>query len=1835
MTERQIALVINKNKVGSAPRTSLQTDDSEQLQLTINEIFDEQARLYPRALAIEFESSQLTYQELNDRANQLAWYLHRLGIKEGDRVGICVERSLEMVVGILGILKAGAAYVPLDGNYPQERLSFMAKDAEVQLLLSQQKLAARIPGLGVKRFFLDTGWAEISQQPTQNLTNRITAVHPAYILYTSGSTGRPKGVCICHRNAVRLVRNTNYADFGADQVFLQIASISFDIAAFEIFGALLNGARLMIFPAYAPSGKELGEWLSQHPVTTLLLPSGMFHEAAECDSGRYFQNLRQFISGGDVLSLSLVRKLLRQYPSCRLINAYGPTENGTFSTCAELREMPVDARSVPIGKPIANSTAYVLDQHMQVMPVGEVGELCLGGHGLAHGYWKQPMLTADKFVPDPFSTTPGARLYRSGDHACYLPDGTLEFLGRIDQQVKLRGYRIELGEIEAVLQQHAAVGQAVVLVREDNPGDARLTAYVVKHTGESLSPSGLREYISNKLPEYMVPSAFVLMEKLPLTANGKVDRRALPMPGGERPALEQSYVAPATATEKLLSSILAEVLHINRVGVQDSFFDLGGNSLLAAQVISRVGKTCHVSLPLRSFFDRPVLADLAQYVEAAQRQASSGQAPSIGPVSRGQDIPLGFSQERIWFLHLLDPSSIAYHAQATLQISGPLKVPALERSLTEMVKRHEIFRTTFIEKDGRPIQIIHEPLPASFTIIHLLKNADGSTGETPEKIIQNELAKPFDVSQLPLIRWILISFSEDEHLLVHVEHHFLHDGWSFNVFLGELLELYRAFAADQPSPLLPLRFQFADFALWQREFLHSDEAQAQLSYWKEQLAGSPPISELPTDHPRPNVQTFHGGLLRVPLNAELARSLHLFSNQEDVSLFVVMMSSFFVLAYHYTRQSEFCVGTSMANRHRPETEGLLGMLVNNVVLRAQTMPNASLHGLLSHVRELTFEAYENQDVPFQDVVQALNITRNLSINPLFQTMFNFHNSPLSVPEIPELKLKLQEALGNGTAKFDLGIVVIPASPQRLRLNPEWDKDALVMLWEYNTDLFEEATIWRMIGHYQQILLCMIANPQQRISEICLLTENDRRALAEWNQTGKDVPFDKCVHELFSLQACQTPELPALLYGQQTMAYSYLNKKANQMAHYLRKQGIHPEVRVGMCMERRPEMMVVMLGILKAGGAYVPLDVNYPAPRLQYMVQDAELKLLLTTQDVRERLTGITGDWICVDQLWDEIGQENDQDFESGVRPENLAYVIYTSGSTGRPKGVGVEHRSIVRLVKRTNYVELGEEDVFLQLAPVSFDAATFEIWGSLLNGCRLTVYPGEVPSLEDLGQVIEKSGATVLWLTAGLFHQMVDTQLGRLKGVRQLLAGGDVLSTAHVCRALAELEETCLINGYGPTENTTFSCCYRMKVADASQLDGTVPIGSPITNSQAYVMDEETGCNPMPIGIPGEMCVGGVGLARGYLNRPELTAERFVPNPFSESGGERLYRTGDRVRWRGDGTLEFLGRIDHQVKVRGYRIELGEIESIMLEHPDVMQAVVVLRKEGNGETFLAAYFVSRNEKVNGDMLHLFLQQKLPGYMVPTSYIELDELPLTSNGKVDRGALPDPKRDSESHRSPRNRQEELLCRIFAQVLSLERVSIDDDFFALGGHSLMAMRVVSQVRKAFGTNISIRTIFDAPTVLQLGRYLASDPHAPVPVVIYANPSTIKRVKDVGHIEVAAKFGEEAVDTQTGEPVWWNGNGWSYTSPGNFATQLPPLLRLQPRPSHLPLSFAQQRLWFLAQMEGAGEAYHIRLRLHLKGKLDRVALRRALNQLVKRHEVLRTRRRRRAGLQCGSRM
>ncbi len=1686
------------------------------LQQTIATLFEKQVKRTPLRVAVEYDGIGLSYHELNRRSNQLAHYLREIGIQDGDRVGICVERSLQMIAGLLGILKAGAAYTPLDPNYPQERLEYMAQNAGLKVLLIQEDLAQKVALPGVRLLVFEKEQSKIEEQPEEKPVSQATSDYPAYIIYTSGSTGKPKGVCVCHRNVARLVVNTNYADMGPHQVFLQFAPIAFDASVFEVWGALLNGGRLVVFPASTPSAEELGDWLAQHDVTTLWLTAGLFHQMMEADTGRQFRHVRQLLAGGDVLSPRLVQKFLNQYPDCRLINGYGPTENATFSTCGELRDMTEDASSVTIGKPIANSTAYVLDDDMQPTPIREVGELYLGGSGLAHGYWNEPVLTAEKFVPNPFSNAPGERLYRSGDLGRRLADGNLEFVGRIDNQIKLRGFRIELEEIEAALEQHSEVAQAVVILREDNPGDKRIVAYVVPQLEETARAIELRKYLRERLPEYMVPSSFVFQKSLPLTPNGKVDRRALPAPKRDRSALERSYDAPATPVESRLCAIWAEVLHLDKVGVNDNFFELGGDSLVASRILSRIRTASGVSLPLRVFFEQPVISYIARLLEFGRTEKSETQFSVVGAIPRGDEIPLGCSQERVWFLQKLDVSNIAYNFQATLHISGPLNVEALERSLTSLVLRHEILRTTFVEKDGRPIQQIYAPTPVTLPVIHLLDVEADRLDETMARLIRAEITKQFELSCLPLIRWILISLRESEHLLLHVEHHLIHDGWSFNIFLSELFEFYKSYVSRKPLLLPPPPVQFADFAVWQQHYRHSEAMQPQVSYWKKKLFGSLPVSELPMDYTRPRVQSFKGGLFRIPLSSELCRNLRAFAQEEEASLFVVMMSAFFALTYHYARQEDFCVGSSMANRQRPETEGLLGMLVNNIVLRAQMSAGLSFHELLEQVRILTFEAYENQDAPFQDVVQSFNLNHDLSSNPLFQTTFNFHNSSAVLPELPELKLRLAEGVGNGGAKFDLGVIVIPSTQQRLSLNPEWDKDAIVMLWEYNTGLFEESTVTRMIGHYQRLLEEMIAAPNQALTEASLLTDSERQqVLYEWNCTRAEIPADKCVHELFEAQVRACPNAPAIVQNKRTLTYAELNCLANQMAHHLRSLGVQPGESVALLLERSIDLVVAELAVLKCGAFYVPLDPSFPQERKAFMVEDTRAKFLLCTE--RTQFINQAGvQRINIDTQ--DLSGLSTGDLKIALHSEATAHILYTSGSTGQPKGIMISHRGIKRLALNNGYATFDANIRMGFAANPAFDATTMEIWLPLLHGGVVVVVPQEeVLDPEQFRQALKRQAVNALFLTVGLFNQYADALMEEFAALKYLIVGGDVVDPQVVTRVLRGNRPEHLLNGYGPTETTTLATTYEIAIPPEKQR--RIPIGRPISNTQVYILNEAS--QPVPIGVTGELYIGGDGLAHGYFNRSELTAERFVPNTFSGEPGARMYKTGDLCRWKEDGTVDFIGRNDFQVKVRGFRIELEEIEAKLADYPGIGNVVVVVREDEPGNKRLVAYYtwakaVEQQESDNAHLLRSHLAAKLPEYMLPAAFVCMESLPLTTNGKLDRKALPIPAGDAyvaREYEAPQGDMESTLASIFEEVLKVERVGRHDNFFELGGHSLLVTKLISRVRSILGIELIIKNVFEFPTVAGL---------APIAEKLIFDE--IAQMTEAEAIQIAGQFSEK---------------------------------------------------------------------------------------------------------------
>ncbi|QSQ26379.1 non-ribosomal peptide synthase/polyketide synthase [Pyxidicoccus parkwayensis] len=1642
-----------------------QTDSAFPRDACVHHLFSHQASLTPDSIAVEAASGHLSYRQLDERSNQLASYLRTLGVTPGTRVGLCLERSLELPIGLLGILKAGAAFVPLDPAYPAERLDFMLAQTGVSVLVTQQKLADELPSYVPLLVCLDSEWDLVSSQPMSSVDCFATADSLAYVMFTSGSTGQPKGVCIPHRGITRLVRGSTFIHFGPDEVFLQLAPISFDASTLEVWGALLHGARLVLFPPHQPTLEELGAALVRHRITTLWLTAALF-EQMTLHQPQALASVRQLLAGGDALPAQRVREhLTRLAPGAVLINGYGPTENTTFTCCHRLQPGDVFASSVPIGRPISNTRVFVLDSSLQPVPVGVPGELYAAGDGLAWGYMGRADLTAERFIPSPFGT--GERLYRTGDQVRWLPDGTLEFLGRNDSQVKVRGFRIELGEVEAALRAHPEVREAVAVVREDAPGDKRLVAYFVPR--QDVDAASLRAFLQQRLPEYMLPSAFVSLQALPLSANGKVDRKTLPTPDTTRSEASE-YIAPRTETEVRLASIFSEVLGVKQVGLHDDFFELGGHSLLATQLISRVRQAFQLELSLRELFEAPTLAAFAERLQAASRS----QATPITRVSREQPLPLSFAQQRLWFLDQFQPGSTVYSLPLALRLGGGLDVAALQRTFEELVHRHEALRTTFRSEGVQAYQCIAEPQRFPLEVVDLSALPAEQHQAEAQRLTQLEAERPFDLAAGPLLRVALFQLTPTEHVLVLNMHHIVSDGWSIGVLVREVVALYEAFSQGRPSPLPELSLQYADYAAWQRGWLKNEVLEAQLEYWREQLKDAPRALELPTDRPRPAAQSFRGAQLPLQLPKALSERLHAFCQHEGVTPFMALLSTWQLLLSRYSGQDDVCVGSPIAGRRFAELEALIGFFVNTLVFRARLDPRSTVRQLLAQVRRNTLGAFEHQDVPFEKLVEELQPERDLSRSPLFQVSFTLQNAPLSELHVPGMTFHPME-FRSEVSRFDLAFI-LSDSPNGFR-----------GLLEYNTDLFDASTVQRMMDGFVLLLDAVVASPDARLGELPLLSEAERQqVLVGWNQTGSAFPRDACVHHLFSHQAALTPDSIAVEAASGHLTYRQLDERSNQLASYLRTLGVTPGTRVGLCLERGLELPIGLLGILKAGAAFVPLDPAYPAERLDFMLAQTGVSVLVTQQKLADELPSYVPLLVCLDSEWDLVSSQPTASVDCFATADSLAYVMFTSGSTGQPKGVCIPHRGITRLVRGSTSIHFGPDEVFLQLAPISFDASTLEVWGALLHGARLVFFPPHQPSLEELGAALLRHRVTTLWLTAALFEQMALHQPQALASVRQLLAGGDALPAQRVRDHLERLNPaSVLINGYGPTENTTFTACYRMHAG--ASFGASVPIGRPISNTRVFVLDALL--RPVPVGVPGELYAAGDGLAWGYFGRPDLTAERFIPSPFGT--GERLYRTGDVARWLPDGTLEFLGRNDSQVKVRGFRIELGEVEAALLAHPAVAQGTAVVREDVPGDKRLVAYFVPRQD-VDAASLRAFLQQRLPEYMLPSAFVPLQALPLSANGKVDRKALPAPDTthsEASKYVAPRTETEVHLASIFSEVLGVKQVGLHDDFFELGGHSLLATQLISRVRQAFQLELSLRELFEAPTVEQFALRLGS--------------------------------------------------------------------------------------------------------------------------------------------------
>ncbi len=1738
-----------------------------------------QAAATPQAVAVESAAGRLTYAELDAAANRLAHRLQAMGVGREDLVGVCLPRSEQLPVALLGVLGSGAAYVPIDPSFPAARQELMLADAQVRALVTVEPLLAALPWQGGAVVCLDRDAAALARESSETPDTLGDAGDLAYVIYTSGSTGRPKGVEIAHRALVNFLASMRVRPGLSERdVLVAVTTLSFDIAGLELYLPLVTGARVVIATTeQAGDPRALARLLDDSRASVMQATPSTWRMLL--DAGWRGRPGLKALCGGEALPPALADALLEC--GLELWNMYGPTETTIWSAVARV-ENP--GAPVALGEPIANTALHVLDTTGAPAPLGVPGELHIGGAGLARGYRGRSDQTEERFVADPFSHEAGARLYRTGDSVRRRADGSLQFLGRLDHQVKLRGYRIELGEIEATLGSAPGVTAAAARVHAGTASEPALVAYIVP-AAPGADVEALRARLAERLPAYMVPASIVELDALPTTPNGKLDRAALPAP--ELPT-ESAFMAPRTEAEALVAGLFSEVLGCERVGALDDFFALGGQSLLAARLMSRLDARARAELPLRTLFEAPTVAGLAAELDRAAaggpEHAVAPPAPSAGAPSppRAEPPPLvparrlrpaSFAQERFWFIDQVSGSSAAYNISWPLRLRGPLDVAALERALGEVVRRHDVLRTHFTAEDGRPLQVIAPSVEVSLEFADLTDESDPEAAA--QHLVDARTQTPFALERGPLLRATLARLATEDHVLQVVVHHIVADGWSKVIFFRELGTIYGAVRDNRPAGLAEPPIQYADFGEWQRSWLAGERLEHELAWWTDRLHGIPTGLELPSDRPRAAVPTLEGAWWRTRIPAELVARLEVLAREAHATFFMVMLAAYDVLLHRYSGQDDIVVGTPVDSRGRPELEQLIGPFVNTVAIRSDLAGAPSFRTLLTTVRERTLEVMEHQELPFERLVEALAPERDLSRHPLFQALIS-----LAPPE-PGIVLDGLEVREIGTEKRDARVDLT------LLLQPR--DDGMEAVWEYSSELFDLETVQRLGRHFITLLEAIVGDPDRGVDALDLL-EHAERADLLGRHGGRAEAFPVfCLHERFEAQAARTPAAPAVTFEDQTISYAELNIRANRVAHRLRALGVTPETLVGLCLRRSLDLPVAILAVLKAGGAYVPLDPDYPAERLAFVLEDSGAAVLVTQAELLDHLPEHSAATLCLDRDAEGLAEESAEDPDVAVSPESLAYVIYTSGSTGRPKGVLVEHSSVARLFTATAaWFGFAPADTWTLLHSYAFDFSVWELWGALLHGGRLVVVPKwTARSPQALAGLLADEQVTVLNATPSLFMAAMDELRGVAErlDLRFVIFGGEALHT----RRLAPWYETFgdagpqLVNMYGITE-TTVHVTYRPLSAADSAREGS-PIGGPIPDLELYLLDGRL--EPVPEGVAGELYVGGAGVARGYLNRPELTAERFVASPFFAGGV--LYRTGDRARWTREGELEFEGRLDDQVKIRGFRIELGEIHSHLAAHPAVAECAVLALTSPEGDARLAAYLVPATAgeasgptagEASGPAageapgptaeIREHLRGRLPDYMVPASLTWLPALPLTANGKLDRRALPDPDfaaGESETLLAPRTETERALAAVFVELLGLERIGVDQDFFELGGHSLLAAQLAARLRTRLERPVSVRAVFEHSTIAGLAAVL-----------------------DGGELHAAAT-GAAAVPTPR--------------APGE-----PPAL-----------GYSQQQLWLLDQWDPGAPTYNVALAFRLRGPLRLDALRRAVTALLARHEALRT--------------
>ncbi|GMU04723.1 non-ribosomal peptide synthetase/type I polyketide synthase [Corallococcus caeni] len=1646
-------------------------------------LFESHARDTPEAVAVHSEEGVLSYDTLNRRANRLARRLQALGVGPDQPVGIHVDRTPATLVGLLGILKAGGAYLPLEPSHPSERLAAMVEDSGVRVLVGRREA---VQGLRFQGHVVEAPTADEppDERDAVNVKGGAGPDSLAYILYTSGSTGSPKGVCIPQRGVARLVLDAGFMGFRREDRVLQAASYAFDASTLEVWGALLNGATLcLVSRETLLSPPLLAAKLRREAISAAVLSTSLFHQLAAAIPDA-FGGLRVLMVGGDVLDGRWVARVMAQGRPQRLLNSYGPTECTTSATAYELHAPPAPGVSIPIGRPLARLQLHVLDDTGKPLSVGDAGELYLGGEGLARGYLNRPDLTGERFLPDPFSDVPGARMYRTGDRARWLEDGNLEFLGRVDHQVKIRGARVELGEIESVLRTHARVGDAVVRVHEASPGDKRLVAYVSRREGATLEDAELRAYLGSKLPDFMLPHAVMVLDRLPLNSSGKVERQLLPAPrfgSGEGET-------PRTPLEQEIARVWSEVLGTQQAGRQDRFMESGGDSLLAIRLIERLEQAVSVRLPVRALFDSPDIAELARLVELARNEGRRLAIPPIVPADRTRPLPLSDAQRQLWLLEQVAPRSAVYNEPFTLHLPGDLQPDALERAFLSLIARHEVLRTTLGSTPDGPFQRVEAGVPFHLRRVDLRAIPESLRGAKASRLATQEARAPFDLEHGPLLRATWIQLSAAESRLFLVMHHLIVDGFTMAAFLQELHRFYLSEAPELP----PLRLQYGDFAVWQQGPRYQEAIAPHLDWWKQALAGAAHL-ELPTQHARPPVPSFRGAKHVVRIPRDLLESVKALGRSEDATLFMTVLAALGALLHRYSGAEDLLVGGAFSGRSREESQAISGHFVNLLPLRLRFSAGLSVRGLLAQVRRVCLEALEHQDAPLLRIVEAVNPPRIPGVNPLFQVSCTLEPR-IAVPE-SGWRVEPHD-IDTGTSKLDLSI--------ELDERP----DGMSMRWEYALDVFEPWMIHQLGDHFVTLLREAARDPERPVAALPLLSEAEQARLFEWAQGPvEDLSHADCLHHPFEAQAERTPDATALVFQGRTLSYRALNAEANRLAHHLQSQGIGPGDFVGVCLQRSFELITAMLATLKAGAAYVPLDPAYPRARLEFTARDAGLSCILAQEATRALMDGSGVPVVALEQVRGG-SEENPRVHVTG---DDLAYVIYTSGSTGQPKGVRIGHRSAVHL-SGTVASDFGfaPGKRVAQCSRFGFDFSVGEIFPTLSSGATLCLMAQEdVAAGEELADFLEQQRIHLAMFTPAALGSMAWRALPDLK---TLVIGGEALP-ARLVGTWAPGRR--FIQVYGPTEATVFTT-----TTECTAGQGPYAIGTPLPGYEVYLLDDALA--PVPVGVRGALYIGGKGLAHGYLNRPELDAERFIPHPFSAEPGARLYKSGDVASHRPDGRIDFHGRSDRQLKLRGFRIELGEIEAALRKHPDVRDAVVEPRLLA-GERHLVGYVIPRDATTASRLLtpafRDSLGETLPPHMVPRELVLLDAFPLGPTGKLDRDALPLPSVRTQAaapEATQSSEREQALERIWCRILGVERVGRQEGFFDAGGNSLLLARVQSALASELGIRVSMATLFQFPTLEALARHLDADPRpraAPVAPEPERSPARSEHIAVIG--------------------------------------------------------------------------------------------------------------------------